>query len=176
MFGLGAILCEILTGKPPYAAKDRMQVYRLASGAMLDRCFARLDACGADGDLVDLARRCLAPRPQDRPGDAGEVSASVTKYLETVQQRLKETEIERAEAQTRAEEEQKRREVEQAKACAERQKRRVTLALAASLLLLAAGAGLASWWYAQDRARPITRAGEVDGAATTIERGGHQHA
>src|SRR5262249_37533388 len=40
-------------------------------------CFARLDACGADPDLVALCRRCLAPRPEDRPSDAGEVARAV---------------------------------------------------------------------------------------------------
>ncbi len=70
VFGLGAILCEILTGRPPYPAGDTAQVLRRAARADLADAFARLDRCGADGGLIALAKRCLAPHPGDRPRDA----------------------------------------------------------------------------------------------------------
>lgn len=56
VFGLGAILCEILTGKPPFVAEDSVQVFRMASRGKLDACFERLDTCDADPDLVCVAK------------------------------------------------------------------------------------------------------------------------
>ncbi len=52
VFGLGSILCEVLTGQPAYVGRNNNEVYRLAlRGDTADAC-TRLDACGADADLV----------------------------------------------------------------------------------------------------------------------------
>jgi len=67
VFGLGAILCEILTGKPPYVADDGTRVFRMASRGKLDGAFERLDHSGADVDLITLTRDCLNLEPADRP-------------------------------------------------------------------------------------------------------------
>src|SRR5205085_11139114 len=77
VFGLGAILCAVLTGRPPYAAADFESIRQLAARAKLGDAFARLDACGADPGLVELCKRCLAPEQADRPADAGEVAKAV---------------------------------------------------------------------------------------------------
>lgn len=153
VFGLGAILCEILTGKPPYVADDGTQVYRLASRGKLDDAFARLDGCGADVDLIEVAKHCLAAEPADRPKDAGVLAERVTAYLESVEQKLRETEIERAAEAARADAEtaqriaeNRRAEAESARAEEEIKRRRITLALAASVLLLF-GLGGGSWLY-----------------------------
>jgi serine/threonine protein kinase len=69
VFGLGAILCEILTGQPPYVADDGTRVIRMASRGKLDDCFARLEACQADQDLILLTKHCLELEPKDRPRD-----------------------------------------------------------------------------------------------------------
>jgi serine/threonine-protein kinase len=87
VFGLGGILCEILTGKPPYPGPDKEAVLSKARRADLADAFRRLDACGADGDLVALAKGCLAADPNDRPGDAGKVADAVTGHLEAVLRR-----------------------------------------------------------------------------------------
>jgi serine/threonine protein kinase/Flp pilus assembly protein TadD len=71
VFGLGVILCEILTGRPPYVGAEAAQVLRRAAQADLEDAFARLDRCGADVGLIALAKQCLAPRRDDRPRDAG---------------------------------------------------------------------------------------------------------
>ncbi|MGI9430372.1 MAG: protein kinase domain-containing protein, partial [Bythopirellula sp.] len=127
VFGLGAILCEILTGQPPYVGSDAGQILRLAARGKLEDCFARLDDSGADADLIELSKRCLAPEPSDRPRDAGELAHGVSGYLESVEAKLRETELERA--------------AEAARVVEERKRRRVSLALGASFLLLVTVAG-----------------------------------
>ncbi|MBX9579575.1 MAG: serine/threonine protein kinase, partial [Gemmataceae bacterium] len=77
VFGLGAILCVILTGRPPYVGADRESTRQLSARAKLDGAFTRLVGCGADPGLVALCRRCLAAEKGDRPRDAGEVAAAV---------------------------------------------------------------------------------------------------
>jgi serine/threonine-protein kinase len=152
VFGLGAMLCEILTGQPPYVGPDREAVHRQAVRADLADAFARLDGCGADGDLVALTRRCLAAEPSDRPRNAGEVADVVAAYLAGVEQRLRQAEVERAAAQARAEEETRTRRVAEEKVAVERRARRLTLGLAAAVLVLISGAALGGLWWQQQQA------------------------
>jgi serine/threonine-protein kinase len=147
VFGLGAILCEILTGRPPYAGSTREEIRAKAARGDLANARGRLDACGADAELISLARDCLAAETEQRPRSAGEVAQRISGHLAGVQERLKTAELARVEAQTRAEEAQTR-------AVIERSRGRRTVALAASVLglVLLAGGGwayLARQWQAQ---------------------------
>jgi tRNA A-37 threonylcarbamoyl transferase component Bud32 len=74
VFGLGGILCVILTGEPPYI-QARQALLGDVTGA-----FARLDGCGADAELIGLAKACLAPAQEARPADAAEVAGRVHRY------------------------------------------------------------------------------------------------
>ena len=145
VFGLGAILCVILTGQPPYVSETAEAVRLMAVRGQLADAFARLDASGADPELVALAKRCMAPERTERPRNADAVAAAVARYLAGVEDRVHRAEIERAAAQARTIEERKRR--------------RVQLALAACLLLLVALGGLGAWW----RERAETEQARVEG-------------
>jgi hypothetical protein len=86
VFGLGGILCVTLTGKPPYTQ------LRQALAGDLQAAYARLDGCGADAELIALAKACLAPVPENRPADAGEVAERVRRYRDEVAARQAEAE------------------------------------------------------------------------------------
>jgi hypothetical protein len=122
VFGLGAILCEILTGQPPFTGKDSDELYAKAQACDHAGALARLVVCGADTNLVRLGKACLAPQPEDRPSDAGVVAKEVATYLAGVQERLRATELERSAAEARAQE-------AKATAAAEHRARRRTRAL-----------------------------------------------
>jgi len=160
VFGLEAILCEILTGRPPYAGSTREEIRAATARGDLAEALRRLDASGADGELIGLTRDCLAAEPERRPRSAGEVARRMSAFQAGVQVRLQAAELARVEAQTRAEEETKRRamaddlaheaqaqaEEAQARVRIERSRRRRTVALDASVLISAALAG-GGWAY-----------------------------
>jgi serine/threonine protein kinase len=109
VFGLGAILCAILTGKPPYADPAPEVVMRQAGEGNLVDAYMRLEKCGADKELIDLARACLSANPKDRPRDASVVEKRLTDYLASVEERLRQAERDRIAAEVRAKEAWRRR-------------------------------------------------------------------
>jgi tetratricopeptide (TPR) repeat protein/tRNA A-37 threonylcarbamoyl transferase component Bud32 len=134
VFGLGALLAVILTGEPPYVGGDFESVRVQAVRGKLGDCFARLDAAGAEPELVALCKQCLAFEPADRPANAGVVWAAVAAFRAAAEERARRAELDRV-----------RVEGEQATAAArsaERRKRRRLVIGAAAVLALAAVGGL----------------------------------
>lgn len=149
VFGLGAILCEILTGAPPYTGQDGAAIWRKARDVDLADAYQRLESCGCDAELLRLSKRCLAPQAEDRPKNAGMLADEVTAYLESAEKRLRQAELATAAARAVAVEERKRH--------------RLRLALAASALFtVVVGSGL--WIWAQQRqAKQQAKVARLDG-------------
>ncbi len=157
VFGLGSILCEILTGEPAYTGASSVELYRKAERADLAGAIARLDGCGADAELVALARSCLAAAPRDRPRDAGVVAAGLAAHLAGVEQRLLSAGLAQARAEARAAEERKRR--------------ILAVGLAATVLVAVTSAATGWAWVSRDRsARVSATIAAVNGAMFEAER------
>ncbi len=131
VFGLGAILCEILTGQPPFLGRSGAEILGKVRLGDMAEARARLDASGAEVELVALARRCLMPLPADRPRSASDVAGAVTGYLAGVQRRLRRAELAQLE---------------------ERARRRLTVAVAAALLIIGGLVGGGGYWIERGRA------------------------
>jgi tetratricopeptide (TPR) repeat protein len=95
VFGLGAILAVILTGMPPYVGKSFDAIRVQAMRGKLEDCFARLDASGAEPELVALCKKCLAFEPEGRPANAGAVAAAVAALRAAAEERARRAELER---------------------------------------------------------------------------------
>jgi serine/threonine protein kinase len=104
VFALGGILATILTGHPPYTGPTPYVVLKRAAAGDLAECFARLDGSGADRELIQLTKWCLAPDPNDRPSSAAEVAQQIAAYRLSVEARLVVAESERAAAAASVEE------------------------------------------------------------------------
>jgi serine/threonine protein kinase len=111
VFSPGAILCVLLTGKTIYSGKDAEAVRIAAVRGQTAEALARLDACGAEPELVALCKRCLAFEPADRPAQASAVVAEVAAIRRAAEERARLAEMERARTEVRMAEQSKRRRV-----------------------------------------------------------------
>jgi serine/threonine-protein kinase len=154
VFGLGAILCQVLTGLPPYCWVPALDLHRKAAAGDLADAFARLKRCGADAELIALGRDCLAPKRERRPRDAGAVADRLATHLAEIQKRLRRAELDKAAAQARAEE-------ARATARAERRARRLTGGLAAAVLALVTALTAGGVWLQRQQAEEARQAKEL---------------
>jgi tetratricopeptide (TPR) repeat protein/tRNA A-37 threonylcarbamoyl transferase component Bud32 len=100
VFSLGAMLCQVLTSAPPYVGA-REDLRRAAVAADLDAAFERLAACGADAELVELCRSCLAVEPRERPADAAAIAVVLGEYRASLVARARGAETAAARAEER---------------------------------------------------------------------------
>jgi serine/threonine protein kinase len=160
VFGLGAVLCQVLTGEPPYTGRDGEKILSKAMAANLTDARARLAACGAETELVTLCLKCLAPEPDNRPRDAGAVAEAVAELRAAAEDRARRAELDRVRA-------------------AEQGKRRRMLLAASGAVVVALLAGLgASLWQTrramQAEAAAITSAEQARLNAEEAERNAQQ--
>jgi Flp pilus assembly protein TadD len=139
VFGLGAVLAAILTGKPPFTARSAETFRVKAAQGQVEECFARLDGCGADPGLVELCKRCLAPKQEDRPLNAGAVAKAVAELRQAADDRARQAELDRVRAEGD-------RVAAEARAVEQRKRRRVQVALVVAVALLLLGGVAFAWW------------------------------
>ena len=152
VFGLGALLCEILTGAPPYVGESAREVLAHARDADLGPAFTALDGCGADRELVDLARRCLSAERAERPRTARAVADTVRDHLAGLQRR-----VQTAEETAKT-----------ANAAAKRARRARSWTTALAVLAVLGAIGGAAAYIAVDRAKE-RQSKELVGASAATE-------
>jgi serine/threonine protein kinase len=109
VFGLGAMLCQILTGAPPYRGNDSNALRLQAVRCELQDAMSRLDQCSAEPEVVALCKRCLSVRQVDRPENAAAVATELNRIRDDSEARARRAELDRAEAMVRVAEQSKRR-------------------------------------------------------------------
>lgn len=138
VFGLGAILFQILTGRKLDQDITAQQIVAHRAAGILEREIKRLQEVAVHRELADLCRSCLLPEREERPSDAGVVAAAVSKYLVSAQRRANEMEVERAKQQLQGR---------------ELLRRQRLLAVAATAVVTVASIGMLAFaWQAQQTA------------------------
>ncbi len=151
VFSLGAILCEILAGSPPYGRGNADEIGRRAAASDLALARSLLAACDVEPELVKLCARCLEPEPAARPAHAGVVAEELSRQVAAVDERTRHAELLAAKAEARA--------------TAERRARRWQLLLFGALLVLTlVGAAVFAWQARQRHLRTARATQAVDGA------------
>ncbi len=161
VFGLGAVLAVILTGRPPFAGSSAETTRVKAAQGDVAECFARLDSCGAEPDLVALCKRCLSPKQDDRPANAGVVARAVVGLRAVADERARQAELDKV----RVEGEKAAAELQAAE---QRKRRKVQLALAGAVVVLLLASGAFAWY--SDRQERNRRAEQVDNERNERER------
>ncbi len=109
VFGLGAILCVMLTGFPPYEGTGADSVRLNAVRGNMEPALARLDACGAEPEVVALCKQCLKFEPGERPADGNELARRIAALRTAADDRAKQAELAQARAEVQSGEQTKRR-------------------------------------------------------------------
>lgn len=106
VFSLGAMLTEILTGKPPYIATSKAKAVQMAMDGDLADAIQRLNTAELEdpslAPLTGLARWCLSEDPAMRPRDAGMVVNALTRYQEGLRLQVQQEIADRARREQQA--------------------------------------------------------------------------
>lgn len=156
VFGLGGILCVMLTGRPPFDAADDESIRLNAMRGNTKAALQALDRCTAEPELVSLCKRCLAFELKERPADASAVAKEIAALRAAADERAEQAELARARAEVQSAEQRKRRKVQ--------------LALLGSLVLLMASGGAAAWWQAQQASERKAAEARLAGERDTEQR------
>lgn len=163
VFSLGGILCEILTGQPPFSESTATGAMELAKAGNLNPAKGRLKQCDASPELVELALGCISEDPAERPADAGEVADQMERFLNSQQERLRNAELLRVRSET--------------KLAVERKRRQQTLLLGTMIVATTLFCAIASLLYFHERSnrqaetlnRRLTQQAEIDRVETEIK-------
>lgn len=139
VFGLGGLLAVVLTGKPPFTANTAETTRIQAAQGKLEDCFTRLNASGADPDLIALCKTCLNPSPHQRPANAGEVAEAIAALRQAADERARRAELDRVQAEG----EKRTAELQIAE---QRKRRHLQVALVAAIGLIFAIGGVVAYW------------------------------
>ncbi len=134
VFALGALLCEILTGKPPYTG-SQADVRRQARDGDLAAAYERIADAGIEPELLGVLRAALVADPDARLPDAKALAARFAAYREGRDERLRKAELVAARAKIR-------------------------VGLIVTLALLAVTVAVSWAWYDRERIRQANAAGE----------------
>ena len=83
VFGLGATLCDVLTGRPPYSEPDVQAAQLSAQAARLGPALEQLERSSVDDRMLEMTRRCLEPDPAARFQAVQELVDRLEEWLTT---------------------------------------------------------------------------------------------
>jgi len=158
VFALGAILCEILTGEPPYMGKQKDQLIA-ASQCRTGPALELLERAEVADELKCIARDCLQALTGDRPRNASVLAERLAAHFAGVEERARTSELNALNSESRA--------------AGERYRKRRSLAVAAIALVAIVGGSIGYLTWKSDidarieRARPQVAAALRD--ARTFE-------
>ena len=82
-FTLGAILFEMITGRPIYLGPSMVALQQAIQGDV-SSALATLEQAGVEEPIFQLIADCLAYKPSDRPRNAGVIVSRLNEYLNGV--------------------------------------------------------------------------------------------
>lgn len=104
VFSLGAILCEILTGSPPYVADTKSDILHMAISGSIERAVLGINQSLVHSDVKELAKDCLNPDQEKRPSSAVLLTKRIEEITSQTKERIRMAERENAATAARLEE------------------------------------------------------------------------